>query len=79
MRAVRAAQGLHELARQLSPDVEEMIGRPLRMHTGIDTGLVVTSTADARDGTIGVTVDTVNVVAHLKAGAESDSILLSPG
>ncbi|MCZ6552550.1 MAG: zinc ribbon domain-containing protein, partial [SAR324 cluster bacterium] len=51
VRAVRAAQGLHELARELSPEVEEKIGRPLRMHTGIDSGLVVTSTADARDGT----------------------------
>ncbi len=77
LRAVRAAQGLHELARELSPDVEGKIGRPLRMHTGIDSGLVVTSTADARDGTIGVTGDTVNTGARLKALATDYQILLS--
>ncbi|MCZ6748993.1 MAG: AAA family ATPase, partial [SAR324 cluster bacterium] len=78
LRAVRAAQGLHELARQMSSEVEGKIGRPLRMHTGIDSGLVVTSTADSRDGTIGVTGDTVNVAARLKAAAEDDAILVSP-
>ncbi|MCH8883446.1 MAG: zinc ribbon domain-containing protein, partial [SAR324 cluster bacterium] len=78
VRAVRAALSLHELAQQLSPEVEERIGQPLRMHTGINTGLVVTSTADARDGTVGVTGDTVNIGARLKALAEEDRILLSP-
>ncbi|MEE8555933.1 MAG: adenylate/guanylate cyclase domain-containing protein, partial [bacterium] len=78
VRAVRAALGLHELARELSPEVDGKIGRPLRMHTGIDSGLVVTSTADARDGTIGVTGDTVNTAARLKALAADDAVLLSP-
>ena len=78
VRAVRAALGLHELAHELSPGVEDKIGRPLRMHTGIDSGLVVTSTADVRDGTIGVTGDTVNTGARLKALAADDTILLSP-
>ncbi|MCZ6748287.1 MAG: adenylate/guanylate cyclase domain-containing protein, partial [SAR324 cluster bacterium] len=78
VRAVRAAQGIHELARELSPEVEEKIGRGLRMHSGIDTGLVVTSTADVRDGTIGVTGDTVNTAARLKALAGDDAILLTP-
>ena len=78
VRAVRAALEIHELARDLSPEVEEKIRRPLCMHTGIDTGLVVTSTADVRDGTIGVTGDTVNTGARLKALAEDDTILLSP-
>ncbi|MCZ6749525.1 MAG: AAA family ATPase, partial [SAR324 cluster bacterium] len=78
VRAVRAAGGLHELARDLSPEVEAKIGRVLRMHTGIESGLVVTSTADVRDGTIGVTGDTVNMGARLKALAEDDTILLGP-
>ncbi|MCZ6750037.1 MAG: AAA family ATPase, partial [SAR324 cluster bacterium] len=78
VRAVRAAQGLHDLAREMSPEVEDKIGRALAMHTGIDTGLVVTSTADDRDGRIGVTGDTVNTAARLKALAEEDRILLSP-
>ena len=78
VRAVRAGQEIHALARELSPEVEAKIGRPLIMHTGINTGLVLTSNADSRDGTIGVTGDTVNTGARLKALALDDAILLSP-
>ncbi|MEE8555930.1 MAG: adenylate/guanylate cyclase domain-containing protein, partial [bacterium] len=67
VRAVRAAQGLHELARELSPEVEEKIGRPLRMHTGINTGLIVTHLRDDREGLYGITGDAVNTGARLKA------------
>jgi class 3 adenylate cyclase/tetratricopeptide (TPR) repeat protein len=77
VRAVRAAHEIHALARKLSLQAEDKIGRLLRMHTGIDTGLVVTSTVDARDGTVGVTGDTVNTAARLKAAAADDQILLS--
>ena len=78
VRAVKTARQIHALAHELSSEVEEEIGLPLRMHTGIHTGLVVTSTADDRDGRIGVTGDTVNTAARLKATAESDAVLLSP-
>ena len=77
-RAVKAALELHELAHTMSPEVEEKIGRPLRMHTGINSGLIVTSLRDVRDGTVGVTGDTVNTGARLKALAEDDQILVSP-
>jgi class 3 adenylate cyclase len=77
-RAVKAALELHELAHSMSPEVEDKIGRPLRMHTGIHSGLMVTSTRDQRDGTIGVTGDTVNTGARLKAFAGDDTILVSP-
>ena len=76
-RAATAAQELHELAHDMSPEVEEKIGRPLRMHTGIHSGLIVTSLRDVRDGTVGVTGDTVNTGARLKALAEDDQILVS--
>jgi class 3 adenylate cyclase len=77
LRAVRAAAEIHALARELSPQVEEKIGRALAMHTGIATGLMVTSSADDRDGRIGVTGDTVNTGARMKALAADDTILLS--
>ena len=77
-RAVRAALALHEAARSISPETEEKIGRPLRMHTGIDTGLIVTSLRDDRDGRVGITGDTVNAGARLKALAVDDQILVSP-
>ncbi len=77
-RAVRAALELHEIARNMSPEVEEKIERPLRMHTGIHSGLVVTSLRDDRDGRVGITGDTVNTGARLKALAKDDQILVSP-
>jgi class 3 adenylate cyclase/pimeloyl-ACP methyl ester carboxylesterase len=77
-RAVQAALALHELVRGVSPEVEGRIGRPLRMHSGINTGLIVTNLVDARNGTYGITGDTVNTGARLKAMAEDDHVLLSP-
>jgi class 3 adenylate cyclase/tetratricopeptide (TPR) repeat protein len=78
VRAVRAARELHILVRKISPEVEERIGSRLRMHSGISTGLVVTHLRDIRDGSYGITGDTVNVGARLAAQSESDEILISP-
>jgi class 3 adenylate cyclase/tetratricopeptide (TPR) repeat protein len=78
LRAVKAALELHEMVRQMSPEVEARIGKPLRMHTGINTGLIVTNPSDDRDGLYGITGDTVNTGARLKSQAESDDILISP-
>ncbi|MCH9046763.1 MAG: AAA family ATPase, partial [SAR324 cluster bacterium] len=75
-RAVQAALELHELVRGLSGRVEGRIGRPLRMHTGINTGLIVTHLRDDRDGRYGITGDAVITGARLKAQAEADEILV---
>jgi class 3 adenylate cyclase len=56
VRAVRAAIDLHDLVRSMSPEVEDRIGKPLRLHTGINTGLIVTNVKDRRDGIFGITV-----------------------
>ena len=77
-RAVKSAIELHDMVRGISPEVEEKIGHRLSMHTGINTGLIVTSTRDDRDGRVGVTGDTVNTGARLKALAGDDNILISP-
>jgi predicted ATPase/class 3 adenylate cyclase len=77
LRAVRAALALHAMVRELSPEVEARIGQPLRMHTGIHTGLIVTNRRDDRDGRYGITGDTVNTGARLKAQADADAILVS--
>ncbi len=78
VRAVRAAVELHERVREISPQVEAQIGASIRLHTGINTGLIVTHRGDGRDGRYGVTGDTVNVGARLKTLADPDAILLSP-
>ena len=38
----------------MSPEVVKSIGRPISMHTGINTGLVVTGEVDMEKGTHGV-------------------------
>ncbi len=77
-RAARAALALHEMVRGMSPEVEPRLGRSLRLHTGINTGLIVTSRRDDRDGRVGVTGDSINTGARLKSLAEDDMILLGP-
>jgi len=78
VRAVKAARELHDLVRQISPEVEERIGIKLRMHSGISTGLVVTHLRDIRDGNYGITGDAVNIGARLASHSEADEILVSP-
>ncbi|UCD78684.1 MAG: AAA family ATPase [Desulfobacterales bacterium] len=78
VRAVKAAFEIHELVSKISPEVEARIGTRLRMHTGISTGLVVTHLRDIRDGSYGITGDTVNIGARLAARAEADEILVGP-
>ena len=43
LRAVRAALELHEAVDALNRDVEPRIGSPIGMHTGVNTGVVLTS------------------------------------
>jgi class 3 adenylate cyclase/ABC-type dipeptide/oligopeptide/nickel transport system ATPase component len=78
VRAVRAAMEIHELVRKISPEVEARIGTTLCMHTGISTGLVVTHIRDIREGSYGITGDTVNIGARLAARAAEDAILVGP-
>jgi len=77
-RAVRASLELHEFVRAMGTEVADQIGQPLTMHTGINTGLIVTHLEDDRDGRYGLTGDTVNTGARLLAQAETDTILVSP-
>ena len=42
LRAIRAARAIHESVAGISCDYEKQIGRVLRMHSGINTGLMVT-------------------------------------
>jgi class 3 adenylate cyclase len=75
VRAIRVAREIHDLVEVLSPELEERMGRPLSMHTGINTGLVVTGEVDMEKGTHGVTGDAINLGARLSALAEAGDIL----
>jgi class 3 adenylate cyclase/tetratricopeptide (TPR) repeat protein len=76
-RAVRTAIDLHAAIDKLAPSLEQRTGHPLRMHTGINSGVVVTRGAVSH-GASGPLGDTVNLAARLDALAGAGEILLGP-
>jgi class 3 adenylate cyclase len=78
VRAVRAAVELHEAVRARCPTLEARLGRPVRFHTGINTGLVVAHRAGDASGRFVLTGDAVNTGARLRGEAGKDEILLGP-
>ena len=77
-RAVEAAVELHRFVRELDVRLELKTSEPLRMHSGIHTGLVVAQLRDRREGVFAATGDTVNTAARLLSAAGSDEILVGP-
>jgi len=78
VRAIRAAREIHWLVEKLSPRYEIKIGRALSMHSGINTGLVVTADVNPEKGTHSVTGDAINVAARLSDLANASEILVGP-
>jgi class 3 adenylate cyclase/tetratricopeptide (TPR) repeat protein len=76
VRAIRAAHEIHEVVKDLSPSLEKKIGRPLAMHTGINTGVVVTGEINLEKGIHGVLGDTINVASRLCSLAKPDEIII---
>jgi class 3 adenylate cyclase/tetratricopeptide (TPR) repeat protein len=77
VRAIRAAREIHSRVKDLSPDIEKKIGHSISMHTGINTGLVVTGEVDVDKGTHGVVGDTLNLASRLADMAGPDEVLVS--
>jgi class 3 adenylate cyclase len=77
VRAIMAAREIHDLIEAMSPKLEERIGQPLTMHTGINTGIVVTGEVDIKKGTHDVSGDTINLASRLSTLASPGSILLT--
>ena len=78
LRAVRAALELHEAVAQMSAEVEGRIGGSLVLHSGINTGLVVTGELKFDRGTAGPLGDTINLASRLMGGAEGGEIWVGP-
>lgn len=78
VRAVRAALALHEAVDGLRPEVERRTGTPIALHSGVNTGLVVTGELRFDRGTAGPLGDTINVAARLMALADSGEIWVGP-
>ncbi len=76
IRAIKAAREIHHLVDAISPAVENKMGQSISMHTGINTGLVVTGEVDMQRGTHGVAGDTINLTSRLSNLAKSGEILI---
>ncbi len=76
VRAIRAAQEIHSFVEGMSPRVDQRIGRSLSMHTGINTGLVVTGQVYKDRIATGVLGDTINLASRLSDLAKSGEILV---
>ncbi len=76
IRAIEAAREIHTLVEALNPRYENKVGHALSMHSGINTGLVVTADVNLEKGTHGVTGEAINVAARLTGLAEAGDILV---
>ena len=76
IRAIKAAGEIHDLVKAMNPKLKDKIGQPLMMHTGINSGLVVSGEADFGKGTYDVLGDTVNVASRLMNLAKANEILV---
>jgi class 3 adenylate cyclase/tetratricopeptide (TPR) repeat protein len=76
VRAIRASREIHDRIESLSPEIEEKTGQSISMHTGINTGLVVTGEIDLEKGTHGVAGETVNLASRLQGLAKKGEILV---
>jgi class 3 adenylate cyclase/tetratricopeptide (TPR) repeat protein len=76
IRAIKAAREIHDLVAELSPAVEKKIGQSLSMHSGINTGLVVTGEVNPDKGTHGVSGDVLNLASRLSDKALPGEILI---
>jgi class 3 adenylate cyclase/tetratricopeptide (TPR) repeat protein len=76
VRAIKAARETHEVVAAMSPEVEKRAGKPISMHTGINTGLVVTGEVNTEKGTHGLAGDSINVASRLSSLAKAGEILV---
>ncbi len=76
IRAIKAAREIHRVVETLSPHYMEKVGQPLSMHTGINTGLVVTGEVNLDRGTHGVTGDSINLASRIVTLSKAGEILV---
>jgi len=76
IRAIKVARKIHECVEAISLEIANKIGDPISMHSGINTGLVVTGEVDMERGTHGVAGDTINMASRLCGLAKPGEILM---
>jgi class 3 adenylate cyclase/tetratricopeptide (TPR) repeat protein len=76
LRAIRAAREIHRLVDAVSPELEPAINQTISMHTGINTGVVVTGDVNLEKGIVGMVGDALNVASRISDIAEAGEILV---
>ncbi len=76
LRAVQAAIELRDHVREIGDRLAPQLGTALRVHTAVNSGLMITQLRDRRDGVYGVTGDAINTAARLAEAAPRDEILI---
>ncbi|WP_419660078.1 adenylate and guanylate cyclase catalytic domain protein [Desulfosarcina variabilis str. Montpellier] len=77
IRAIKAAREIHATVADIKPK-SILLEKPLSMHTGINTGLVVTAHSAPVDGTFDLSGEAVNIASRLSDAAEPNEILVGP-
>ncbi len=76
IRAIKAAIEIRDVANKISPEYEDKIGHPISMHSGINTGLVVTGEVALEKGTQGTVGDAINRAARLSSLSKANEIFV---
>ena len=76
VRAVHTAMEIHDLVDKLNPEFEKKFNTKLSMHTGIDTGLVITGDKFIGKGRQGLAGDTINLASRLTKLAKPGEIII---
>ena len=76
VRAVRAAMEIHAVVEKLGTELEPKLGRKLSMHTGINTGLVITGDERIGKGRHGLTGDAINLAKRLTGMGKAGDIVI---
>jgi class 3 adenylate cyclase/tetratricopeptide (TPR) repeat protein len=77
IRAIKAAREIHATVAGMKPESLPP-GETIAMHTGINTGLVVTARSSPKDGTFDLSGDAVNLASRLSDMAQPNQILVGP-
>ena len=76
LRAVHTAIEIHEMVDRLNTEFEDKFYTKLSMHTGIDTGLIITGDKFIGKGRQGLAGDTINLASRLTKLAKPGEIII---
>ena len=76
VRAIYAAKEIHDLVNSMNSEFQDRHGVPLAIHTGIETGLVVSADVDPEKGHLGMESNVINVASSLNSLAQPGEILV---